>query len=43
MGKKKKDKKKDGCKLTLTKLALTTASVDLLIEVIRLIREILQQ
>lgn len=39
---KKKRKKKSGYNATLTKLAIATASVDFLIEVIRLVREILQ-
>lgn len=38
---KKQGKKKSDYKLTLTKLALATASVDLLIELIKLIKAIL--
>lgn len=39
---KKQGKKRSDCKPTLTKLAFATASLDLLIEIIKLIREILQ-
>lgn len=39
---KKQGKKKSDCKLTVTKLALTTASIELLVEIVKLIREILQ-
>lgn len=37
----KKKGKKSGCKQTLTKFALATAIINLLIEVVRLIKEIL--
>lgn len=39
---KRQGKKKSSHKLTPTKLALATATMDLLIEIIKLIREILQ-
>lgn len=39
---KKKGKKKSGRKLDLAKLTLATATVNFIIEAIRLIREILQ-